>query len=108
VSSSIPTPPSPQAPGLLYASQFSVAMNLSEIALTLGQVRQLIDPTTGVPGTVPAIEWMATVVMTPQTAAILHVQLGRVLEAYAARFGVIPSDKNLQLIETGAQSNQQS
>ncbi|MEO8715006.1 MAG: hypothetical protein ABI369_08330 [Acetobacteraceae bacterium] len=80
------------APQVIYASQTSVAMNVADLSVTFGHLRQVIDQATGVPSGQAAIEWMLTVTLSAPVAALLHRSIGLALEEYRKRYGDIPKD----------------
>lgn len=90
-------PPSPQLPPVLAANQIALRMNVADIAITLGHVRQIIDPATGGPGERAAIEWLLTVVLSAPAARMLHEGLGGAIAEYEKRFGAIPRDPNQRI-----------
>ena len=84
--------PGPFSPPVQSANQLGVAMSLSDIAVTFGQTRQMIDPATGTPGGQAAIEWLMTVTLAAPVARNLLEALTRALEVYETNYGRIPKD----------------
>ena len=88
----VPMGPETRSPPVQAANQIALAMSSSDIALTLGQVRQVINPETGFPGEQAALEWLLTVVLSAPTARNLRDALGVTIQEYEKRFGSIPRD----------------
>ena len=88
------------SPQPVYASQLSLAMNLAEVSITVGQVRQLIDPQSGQPATQAGVEWILSLLLSAPVARQLNTMLTTVLDEYEKKFGVIPRDASLDLLLT--------
>ena len=87
-----------QSPPTVHATQLSVSMNVAEVSLTFGQLRQLIDPRTGQPAQQTGLEWLLTVNLPAPVVELLYDSLGSVLRAYRQRFGAIPRDPNVSMV----------
>jgi hypothetical protein len=69
-------------------------MNINEIAILFGQLRQIVDPVTNNLSTQPAIEWLVSLSLPLPAAKNLVAGLKHTIEVYESRFGAIPSDPN--------------
>jgi hypothetical protein len=80
------------APPMYAANRFAITGASVETLITFGGSRAVIDPATGHPEGIPAVEWLFTVSMSP----IAIKQLAQSLTAYVAgfenMFGPIPVD----------------
>lgn len=89
----IPVPPTHSA------SHFALALNASEILVTLAHSRVGIttDPQGGPPSPQPMQEWFLTLSLSPVAATHLVALLSSAINTYAEQFGAIPKDPKFQI-----------
>src|ERR1700679_3801316 len=76
-----------QAVPVHHASQLAIGMTVNELSLTFGRARQVIDPNTGGPAALAALEWLFTVSLPLPTAVALRDGLVQATAAYETAFG---------------------
>jgi hypothetical protein len=71
-----------------------MTVNVSELTVTLGRFRVLINAETNTPLPNMLIEWFQSLSLNPIVAKQMHIGITRALEVYERQFGRIPEDPN--------------
>ncbi|HEY5306253.1 MAG TPA: hypothetical protein VIJ52_06265 [Pseudolabrys sp.] len=79
------------------ANSFTLAANANELLVAFGVSRLSIHPTESGPTAQHAIEWVATLSISPVAAGQLVKLLQSGLQEYEKRFGKIPVDPGFKL-----------
>jgi hypothetical protein len=66
----------------------------TEVLVTLGRSRHLLDPQTEQPSGRLDVEWFGSYSFSPTAAQQLHLALGEALRVYEEKYGRIPRDPN--------------
>lgn len=80
------------SPPVHSVTRFNITSGSSEILLTFGVQRAVIDSVTGNPSPKLATEWLFSVGLNPVVAKQLHQFLTLSIQGYEALFGAIPVD----------------
>ena len=84
-------------PPPVHASRCSVSASAVEVVIAFGTTRALLDQKTGNPGSAAALEWFASIAMSPILADQTRQLLDYILKDYETKFGKIPQDPNFKI-----------
>lgn len=80
----------------LGVSRLLIATNVMEFLLTVGQTVMVMGREGDQVTSIPDIQWISTISLSPVTAKQLHDGLTIALSNYIAKFGPIPADPDFK------------
>ena len=86
-------------PSAAHATRFGLYHTAADFAISFASLRMVIDAGTGSPSAA-ALEWFATISMSPTLAEQLCIALGVTIADYKKQFGEIPKDPLFKLEQT--------